>query len=110
MNDLDFVPRAHDLLRVARARHDRPIDLDRHGAIGELEMLEQAPNRQPIGNAARFPVQDEIHDGHSTRPDDDGHAYEAAPLALGCKGAAKSWQGWLRRAINVARKNSLARR
>ena len=61
MNDLDDVTLHDGVLRVARTRHDRPIDLDRHRAFRQPKVLDEAPDGQAIRHEAPCSVDGDLH-------------------------------------------------
>jgi hypothetical protein len=61
VNDLDDIARGDDVLAVARARYDGAVDLDRHGSFVETEVIDERPDREPVGNDTRCTVDGDLH-------------------------------------------------
>ena len=63
VNDLDLVAGRHAVLRVARARDDGPVDLDRDGAVPEAKVLDQLSNADVLGHLSSRAVDGDLHPG-----------------------------------------------
>jgi excisionase family DNA binding protein len=66
VDDLDLVALRDPVIRVARAGHDRAVDLDGDGPFGQLQVLDEPANRQAVGDLASGAVDGDLHGGQVT--------------------------------------------
>lgn len=85
MNDLDLVALHHPVLGVPSPGDHLAVDLDRDGALGQPEVLDEAAHRQPVGHVLARAIDRELHGRKpiiavsSTPPNDAPAARDAGP-------------------------------